>query len=65
MTIFEDVWNWTKDKVEDVGKAIGKVAEWTFDNVPGMNLLADAGGLLSDMVLAPIDLTTKLGKEIG
>ena len=61
----EDGWNWTKGAVEDVGKAIGKAAEWTFDTVPGMDLLADAGGLLSDVVLAPIDLTVKLGKEIG
>ena len=61
----EDGWNWTKGAVEDVGKAIGAAAEWTFDNVPGMDLLADAGGLLSDVVLAPIDLTVKLGKEIG
>lgn len=61
----EDGFNWAKDRVEDVGKGIAKAAAWTFDNVPGMDLLADAGGILSDVVLAPIDLTTKLGKEIG
>ena len=45
--------------------AVGDVAEWTIDNVPGADLAADAAGVFGDVVLAPVKLGGKVMDEVA
>ena len=62
---FEDV----REGIENVGKwgvnAVGDVAEWTIDNVPGEDLAADGLGVFADVALAPIKLGGKVMDEVA
>ena len=61
----KDAGEWVGDAVVDIGEGIGDAAEWTFDNVPGMEELADVGGVFGDIVLAPVKLGGAVMDEVA
>ena len=60
-----DAWDGLGDAVNWVRGAVGDVAEWTFDNMPGGELLADAGGVFADVVLASVKVGGAVMDEVA
>ena len=62
---FEDVWDGLGAAAGWVGDAVGDAAEWTFENIPLTEEIADIGGVFADVALAPVKLSAKALGEVS